>query len=205
MKYIILGSAILIALIILIIATRRRDRGAQGEKIVKAELEKLHLSPKTLFHDYYLIPHENASVQIDHILVCKKGVVVIETKNLSGEIYGNEADENWKQVLARGRITHEHYNPVKQNKTHVRMLSKAVGRNVKYTPFVVFVQNNTDHVSAPEAIRLSDLNTKINDLPDVMGKSAVKEIADILKDLNARGRVSHRKHFKNIKKRHKRR
>ena len=203
MQYIIGGGALLLILVILIIATRRKDLGTAGEKKVQKELDKLSLSPSYVFNDYYLIPHENASVQIDHIVVCKKGVIVIETKNISGEIYGSAGETYWKQSLARGKIIHEHHNPVLQNKTHVKCLSKALERNVKYIPLVVFVQNNIDKIKSEGVIGLNKLLHYIETLPDTMGKAAVEEITDILTEKNAAGKISKRQHIKNVRRRHK--
>ena len=178
------------------------SKGKEGENAVKRTLERLSISPKHLFHDYYFIPHDDVSIQIDHIVVCKKGVIVIETKNISGELFGSESEEKWRQILAGGRITHEHYNPVMQNQTHIRMLSRAIGRNVPFINLVVLVQNNTEHIVSFAVIGISTLLSRINKLPDIMGEATVEEIAHILKTKNAKGKVSHRSHVRNVRKRH---
>ena len=203
MLYIFIGAGILLLLIILLLI-RPKDKGDAGELAVKKALKNLRLSPAYIFNDYYLAPHENASVQIDHIFVCKKGVIVIETKNISGDIYGKEDENEWTFYLAGGKIKHQFYNPVRQNETHVRCLSRAIKNDkAHYISLVVFVQNNTRNISARGVVGLNKLSQYIHALPDVISKGAVKDIADRIAAADASGRISKRKHIRNIRRRHK--
>lgn len=97
-------------------------------------------------------PRRKASCEIDHILICERGVFVIETKNRSGEIYGDDTREEWTQVLAGGEIVHTMRSPVLQNATHVRfvkeILYRRVHERVPVTGFVVFAQGNTRHIDS---------------------------------------------------------
>lgn len=73
--------------------------------------------------DYHLMNHvtirmEDGTTQVDHILVSRFGVFVIETKDYSGWIFANAADATWTQVLFRWRFKFQ--NPILQNKRHVR-------------------------------------------------------------------------------------
>lgn len=72
--------------------------------------------------DYHLIdnitlPVNGSTTQIDHILVSRYGVFVIETKGYKGWIYGNERDRQWTQVLYKSK--HRFGNPVRQNAGHL--------------------------------------------------------------------------------------
>lgn len=78
-----------------------------------------HFSPP----DYHLMNHvtirmEDGTTQVDHILVSRFGVFVIETKDYNGWIFANATDRTWTQVLFRLRFKFQ--NPVFQNKRHVR-------------------------------------------------------------------------------------
>lgn len=42
---------------------------------------------------------EKGTTQVDHILVSKFGVFVIETKHYSGWIFGDENSKEWTQVI----------------------------------------------------------------------------------------------------------
>lgn len=73
--------------------------------------------------DYHLMNHitlqmEDGTTQIDHILVSRFGVFVIETKDYKGWIFANAEQANWTQVLFRARFRFQ--NPIFQNRRHVR-------------------------------------------------------------------------------------
>lgn len=69
-----------------------------------------------VFNDVYLETNGRSS-QIDHVVISRYGVFVIETKNYSGTIYGSENAEHWTQYL-QGE-GYEFLNPIKQNRSHV--------------------------------------------------------------------------------------
>ena len=50
------------------------------------------------------------------------GIFVIETKNYKGLIFGNEYDDNWKQVIYKR--SERFRNPIKQNYGHVAALKE---------------------------------------------------------------------------------
>lgn len=86
--------------------------------MVSRELQA-HFAPP----DYHLMNHvtlrlEDGTTQVDHILVSRFGVFVVETKDFSGWIFGRAIDERWTQVRFRWRFTFQ--NPILQNKRHVR-------------------------------------------------------------------------------------
>ncbi len=93
--------------------------------------------------------------QIDHIIVSIYGIFVIETKNFKGAIYGSENDFKWTQVISR-KQKYRFYNPILQNKGHVKSLQNLLGNHfpsIKYIPIVVFTSradfkklNVTSHV-----------------------------------------------------------
>ena len=73
--------------------------------------------------DYHLMNHvtirmDDGTTQVDHILVSRFGVFVVETKDYSGSIFANATEPTWTQALFRRRV--EFQNPIFQNKRHVR-------------------------------------------------------------------------------------
>ena len=61
---------------------------------------------------------ENGTTQIDHILVSRYGVFVIETKHYKGWIFGDEKSKQWTQVIYQ--IKHRFQNPLHQNYKHLK-------------------------------------------------------------------------------------
>ncbi len=128
------------------------QKGKRGEQQVHSLL--LQLS-----NDYYLLNNlvfrtAKGTTQIDHVVISKYGVFVIETKNYSGEIYGDDNRDEWTQIIAnkvRYRknlfkeytyITKNHlYNPVKQSLGHVYVIKKQLNQYpyLKIVPIVVFI------------------------------------------------------------------
>ncbi len=68
------------------------------------------------------IPSKNGTTQIDHIIVSKFGIFVIETKNYKGWIFANAKDRQWTQNIY-GR-KHRFQNPLRQNYAHICALSE---------------------------------------------------------------------------------
>lgn len=97
---------------------RQKAKGILGEQKVIDEISKLPVADYHLINDVTLPLAIRGTTQIDHILVSKFGVFVIETKNYSGVIHGNSKDKTWTQVVNGHR--YKMLNPLYQNVTHVK-------------------------------------------------------------------------------------
>ncbi len=116
----------------------RRFKGVLGESRVGTRLRELPDEDFAVISDL-LLPTSSGTSQIDHLVVSRSGIFVIETKNYSGWIHGNENSEYWTQTKYRSRI--EFRNPVKQNWAHVFALKAVLSdlKSIVYHPIVVFV------------------------------------------------------------------
>jgi hypothetical protein len=107
-----------------------------GEAAVRRTLS-LHFPSR----DYHLLnnvtlPTEDGTTQVDHILVSRFGVFVLETKHYKGWIAGNAGASQWTQVLYK-----KHYkfqNPIHQNRKHVL----AVGKLLDFLPQAAFTRSS---------------------------------------------------------------
>jgi hypothetical protein len=93
-----------------------------GEALVCRELQANFFGP-----DYHLLNHitlklKDGTTQIDHILVSRFGVFVIETKDYKGWIFANAKHATWTQVLYRWKFKFQ--NPIFQNMRHVRAVQE---------------------------------------------------------------------------------
>lgn len=89
-----------------------------GEKLLSGTARQHFRAP-----DYHLLNHvtlqmTDGTTQIDHILVSRFGVFVIETKHYRGWIFANAEHSTWTQVLFRHKFRFQ--NPLIQNCRHVR-------------------------------------------------------------------------------------
>ena len=169
--------------------------GKRGEKKVAKILAKCE---GTVLNDYMIIDDKGKSHQIDHILVNKKGVFVIETKNYKGRIYGDDNSERWTQVLNYGKIKNKFYSPVKQNLTHCRNLMKVLPNGTKVITIIVFVKNNTSYVKSLCTINLRQLYSTVNNEPDLYTDEEVQTFVNILNDKKATD-VTDEQHVAEIK------
>lgn len=68
------------------------------------------------------LPTRNGTTQIDHVIVSRFGLFVVETKNMKGWIFGDEHAKQWT-VSVFGR-KHRFQNPLHQNYRHTMALSE---------------------------------------------------------------------------------
>lgn len=118
----------------------------------------LHLSLRLLLDRkrYHLfrnvtLPTADGSTQIDHIVVSRHGIFVIETKNYGGWIFGKPHDKKWTQKFPRRSSAFQ--NPVRQNYKHLRTLADllALGDDVLFS-LVVFVGSAEFKTTMPENV-----------------------------------------------------
>src|SRR5690554_416742 len=80
-------------------SSRKFDRGEWGEEQTASEIEScLDAGGYKAFHNI-IIPSVNGTAQLDHLIISKFGVFIIETKCLGGWIFGDEKQRKWTQVL----------------------------------------------------------------------------------------------------------
>lgn len=107
--------------------------------------------------DYHLLNHvtlrlSEGTTQIDHILVSRFGLFVIETKDYRGWIFAGPDDRYWTQVLYRAKFRFQ--NPLRQNYTHARAVQELLEflpPNV-IRPVVVFTGNAEFKTAVPDGV-----------------------------------------------------
>ena len=174
-----------------------RGRGLLGEMFVKRVIGKTKPGVKYVINDFKCRVADGKTSQIDHILINRGGVFVIETKNYSGRIYGSEKNQEWTQVLKYGKIKNKLYNPIKQNKTHVFHVSNILGRK-DIISAVVFVQGNTQYIEADGVYTLRELKKLIRSVVTVLSPTEMENLYNKLIAAND-DTITNREHIRNIK------
>lgn len=90
----------------------------QGEVAVSNHLRRHFRAPNYHMMNHVTLQTEDGTTQVDHLLVSRFGVFVIETKHYNGWLFGRENDKTWTQVHFRARFKFQ--NPIFQNRRHVR-------------------------------------------------------------------------------------
>ena len=101
---------------------RARRKGLKGERIVARELQRLSHRDAVVLNSVLLPSAGGHTSQIDHVVVATTGIFVIETKSHSGRISGSEFGQYWTRHLSSQ--SQQFYNPLLQNKGHIRALTR---------------------------------------------------------------------------------
>ena len=112
--------------------------GINGERKVNFVLNRLIEDDEYLLSGL-LIPRNIDGAEIDSVLITRKGIFCIETKNWSGTIFGSDTNTKWSQMKPN-YTTATHNNPVTQNKRHCDLIKKLF--NNKYKPYNIVIFSN---------------------------------------------------------------
>ncbi len=113
----------------------RIDVGEYGERLTEEELVLAGFVGYNgkIVKNLYVPKDDGDTTEIDVLYICRKGIVVIESKNYSGWIFGRERDQFWTATLRNGE-KNRFYNPVMQNWSHIRWLRKFLEAEGKEIP-----------------------------------------------------------------------
>ena len=160
--------------------------GKYGEKLTERELRLIGLFGRKgkILKNVYLPTEDGGTSEIDLLYITQKGIFVIESKNYSGWIFGNEKDQFWTQSLPDG-YKNRFYNPIKQNRTHMKWLGQFLGRDVPMFSFIVFserceLKKVTFETENVDVMNRDELYAAVRDVwsrvPDVLSDEEVAQI-----------------------------
>lgn len=179
---------------------KNKKKGKIGEKTVGRILKKLPAKEYLLLNDV-LLKTKNGTVQIDHIVLSKYGIFVIETKNYSGLIFGNSFQPKWKQRIGKSYLG-EIDNPLLQNKAHVYALMNTLDINTSdvFIPISTFSHNGILKVNADTPVVYYDELIRIikGYRKQRLSKERVVAYTKILQLSNINSRKNLRKHIKYV-------
>lgn len=146
--------------------------GKTGEFAVSSVLAAYCSSSGAHYFDNITLPFDDGTTQIDHVLVTKKGILVIETKHWSGSIYGKAEDATWTQVLSSGKNIYQ--NPIRQNYKHWLAICSLLDFLPQYCiqEIVVFTGNAIFKTDIPDGVVF------IDELEDVLEFISFCRISD---------------------------
>ena len=176
--------------------------GYAGEYYAKQELNKLSKDKYKVLNNI-LIEIDGKTYQIDHIVISKYGIFVIESKQYNGIISGSKYDKKW---IRKGKNKDIFYtNPIRQNYGHVKAicnllkLDESIVYNIVYIPSTAKL--NIEHDG--ELVLADYLCDKIYSYQDIVLNNT-DEIVEKIVEINITDKKRRKEHIlylkKNIKK-----
>ncbi|HHF3290524.1 NERD domain-containing protein [Vibrio alginolyticus] len=134
-------------LLIVSVFKSRWLKGVFGEFLVNRLLSSLPESDYTLIKDVTL-PTNDGTTQVDHIVVSRYGIFVVETKNMKGWIFGSARQKQWTQKIYRHSSKFQ--NPLHQNYKHIKALETLLGCSEEHLhSVIVFIGDSTFKTEMP--------------------------------------------------------
>ncbi len=164
------------------------NKGYYGEYLTYRRLKK-YARYGFVLADIYIPKSDSRYTEVDIVLLSRKGVIVVEVKNRSGFIIGDEINQSFVQ-MTESKVRHEIYNPIWQNRGHVAAVQDLL--NIKnprlYNSLIVFGPE-TNNISVElasdnlDVILIKDLKKYIkrfNRLDDALTEQQVQAAYETL-------------------------
>ena len=187
--------------------SREQKKGQRGEDLIEKILYKTVPGEFQVFRNVY-VPHGGATSEIDLVMVHETGIFVFESKNYNGVISGSMDARNWVHIHPN-REKYLFYNPVRQNRNHIRALSNYLQiPETNFYSYVVFskqcklgnVPENTRSIIITQTPELGEqLARTLSALPALYGAEEVQVIADRIAPLTDVDAAVKAKHIRDIR------
>lgn len=192
----------------------RLDKGNYGEYLSFNKLESIQGKHKILTN-VYLPKEDGETTEIDLIYIHETGIYVIESKNYSGWIFGNENSRYWMQTFEKGR-KERLYNPIWQNSTHIKNLARFLKTiDLKhFKSIIVFSERCTlkkievmsNHIKVVNRYDLvKAVTTFIQSSDNVLSETLINDLYNSLKpytNVSAELKASHVHNIETLKSKH---
>lgn len=157
-------------------------------------------------NEYHLIknvtlPTDDGTTQIDHIIVSKYGIFVVETKNMKGWIFGSANQKQWTQQIFKHKSKFQ--NPLHQNYKHVKTLEACLNaKNDSIFSVIIFIGDSTFKTKVPENVRFAR-----GGIEYIKSKTGIvfnaEEVASVIEQIESgrldRSYKTNRQHVKHVR------
>lgn len=175
----------------------KKFRGFMGEFWVKTELNKLP-KDKYIILNNIMIKSNKGTHQIDHIILSKFGIFVIEMKNYYGLITGDEYKDNWTQHLGKNKYYFK--NPIHQNYGHIKALEELLQIDIEKFISIICISNQAKlKVKAKNVTQLDILNKLIQSYNTEILNENLENIKNQIELNNIVDKDTRNEHVQNIR------
>lgn len=144
---------------------------------------------------------QQGTTQIDHIIVFKYGIFVVETKNMKGWIFGSENQKQRTQQIFKHKSKFQ--NPLHQNYKHVKTLETCLRiKSENLFSVIIFIGDSTFKTKMPDNVRFARGGINfIKSKTDVVFNA--EEVTNIIEQIES-GRLersfkTNRQHIKHVR------
>ncbi len=187
--------------------------GKHGEKLTERELKWVQLFGRKgkVLRNVYLPKDNGETSEVDVIFITQKGIFVFESKNYSGWIFGDENSRNWTSMLPN-KQKNQFYNPIMQNRTHLKWMRSFVGEDIPLFSIIVFserceLKKVTVISEDIRVIKRDRTYATVRDIwdknPDSVPDEKINELYEKLKELTDVDKAVKAAHIENIEKKYK--
>lgn len=187
--------------------------GRRGEKLTERELKWVRLFGRKgkILRNLYVPKSDGTTSEIDVVYISAKGIFVIESKNYSGWIFGNDSQNQWT-VCLKGGVKKRFYNPVMQNRGHIKHLRSYVSDEIPLFSIIAFserceLKKVTIDTPGVHVIKRDKLYVTVKRIwdssPDVLTDSQVDDLHKKLFRLTDTSEAEKQAHIKSIEERYK--
>ncbi|MDF3934661.1 nuclease-related domain-containing protein [Pseudomonas citronellolis] len=145
----------------------------------------------------------DGTTQIDHVFLSRYGIFVLETKNMSGWIFGGEKQAQWTQKIYKR--TYKFQNPLRQNYKHLKALEATLGVSPEHLHSVItFVGGSTFKTEVPACVTqgIGFIRYIKSFQQPVFSETEVATMLNTLQtDRRTPSLATHREHVQNLKRR----
>jgi len=190
-----------------------KERGRYGEFQLWRKAKRFVGKDARWLTNLYLPKKDGTTCEIDLVAICHRGVLVFESKNYGGWIYGDEKSPYWYQMLrkdvSRRARKYTFFNPIMQNGMHCRVLREqlCIGDDAVHSMIVFGNQCRLKEIrydaKRTMICRKAQLGRKIRALPkNALTNSEIEQIFERLKpytDVTRKEKLAHIAHIQDHK------
>lgn len=193
----------------------RNDKGKYGEYLIFKQLKHLESKGCKFLFNVYLPKDNGETTEIDIMMISRKGIVVFESKNYSGWIFGNEKQKNWTQTLPQGKgksSKEPFFNPIMQNDLHIKCLKGIIGEDYPIYSIIAFserctLKNITVYSQNIQVIKRNNVDTAIAKIfnpieSPLISDEETQKLYELLYPYSQVSEQVKQKHIENIKSNH---
>ena len=170
----------------------RMERGKEGEQLIFDSIKHMQNDELRILRNVFVPRNNGEHTELDIIIVTIKGILVIESKNLNGHVYGSAYQDKWTSTIKdeKGNISRLKFlNPNKQNEYHIMCLKQFLNKDIDICSVLVFSDRcelrNIFYKAGTFVTQVANVETVIDNIISVHLKTYYdkEEIEEVYKKL----------------------